>query len=544
MSYLVLARKYRPQNFTDVVGQEVIVDTLAKALTGGRIAHAFLLTGSRGVGKTTVARLLAKALSCEKGVTAEPCGTCVHCKEITLGSSMDVVEIDGASNTSVDNVRELRETIRYLPGSARFKIFIIDEVHMLSNSAFNALLKTLEEPPPHVKFIFATTEAHKIPITILSRCQRYDFRRIRVDTIVSRLESILASEKISIDPAGLLLIAQAAEGGMRDALSLTDQVLSFSPTYASLEDVTRILGLIDRQSIVRTVDALVSGDAQTALNAIDQACTIGHDLKQLMDAVATEFRHLSIAASTGSIKGLADLSPDDLISVDTRAKQTDAQDLQRLFAMALEAIDQVARSEQPKLMVELNFLRMLDRPKIAEVTTIMQAIERLEALSSAPSLRGAIGDVTIQKSSKIAPVEDKWTQFVKAITEQSAALGHHLEHGRATLSQNTLKIEFNQTLHYQRVVAAKLDASFLAAFKQFYGNNTVVEPYLSGTLTTPRETVHEANESATQRAQATLEEETRNHPVVKKALALFGGEIRAVKKTETPLMRPTFSSED
>ncbi|MGA1355022.1 MAG: DNA polymerase III subunit gamma/tau, partial [Candidatus Limnocylindrus sp.] len=227
-SYQVLARKWRPQTFADVAGQESVVRTLQRALDTGRVAHAFLFTGSRGIGKTTLARVLAKSLSCETGITSAPCGACTMCTEITEGKCVDVIEIDGASNTGVDDVRELREVARFLPQRGRFKVFIIDEVHMLSTGAFNALLKTLEEPPPHVKFIFATTEAHKIPVTILSRCQRYDFKRIPTKTIVERLRHVLQAEGIRIDDGGLTIIARAAEGGMRDALSLTDQVIAFA----------------------------------------------------------------------------------------------------------------------------------------------------------------------------------------------------------------------------------------------------------------------------------------------------------------------------
>lgn len=226
MSYLVLARKWRPQTFGDLIGQEHVCRTLQNAIESGRVAHAFLFTGARGVGKTSAARILAKALQCEKGPAAEPCNACPACLEITAGNSVDVFEIDGASNTGVEDIRELRENVKYLPSRCRFKIFIIDEVHMLSTSAFNALLKTLEEPPSHVKFIFATTEPHKVPITILSRCQRFDFKRIPLPKIVDRLRTIVAEEKVAVSEASLTAVARKGDGSMRDSLSTLDQVLA------------------------------------------------------------------------------------------------------------------------------------------------------------------------------------------------------------------------------------------------------------------------------------------------------------------------------
>ena len=545
MSYLVLARKYRPQTFFDVAGQDVIVKTLSKALNSGRIAHAFLFTGSRGVGKTSIARLLAKALACEKGISDTPCGQCSHCLEITNGTSMDVVEIDGASNTSVDDVRALRETIRYQPSSCRFKIFIIDEVHMLSNSAFNALLKTLEEPPAHVKFIFATTESHKIPVTILSRCQRYDFKRLDIETITNRLSHILQIENISIAPEGLLLIAKAAEGGMRDALSLTDQVISFASEHISLEDVTQILGLIDRQNIVQATDALIRSDAKTALEIIHKAMLNGYDLKQLIDGVTTELRHLSIATSIGTIAGFSELSKSEIDLIDQKAKSLDAADLQRLFAMALDSIDTISRSEQPQLMIELAFLRMADRPLMAETSTIMYAISRLEALS-----KGA--DTPIRPTSAAKPeekalntsqislgnIDQTWLRFVNLCIQQITAIGHHLEHARLVNVTNeqdkvVIDIELEQQFHYQSIMEALNNTTLQSLLASIYGKNAQLKPTLAIKEIAPSPstmTITQAREVAQQQAQEALQEQAQNHPVVQKALSLFGGEIRAVKK--------------
>ncbi|MCC7071584.1 MAG: DNA polymerase III subunit gamma/tau [Deltaproteobacteria bacterium] len=382
MSYQVLARKYRPQSFADVAGQEAVVGTLMRALDGGRVAHAFLFTGSRGVGKTTLARILAKCLVCAQGVTSKPCGTCTLCTGVAQGSLVDVVEIDGASNNSVEQVRDLQEVARFQPQLARFRIFIIDEVHMLSTSAFNALLKILEEPPPHVKFVFATTEPHKIPVTILSRCQRYDFKRLPQKVIVARLKQVLALEAVSISDGGLEVIARAAEGGMRDALSLADQVLSFAGTGgATPEQVTEALGIIDRRSIVRAVEAAIGADAKEALAVVDEAWARGHDLRQLLASVAEELRHLCVASATGSVKGFADLTDEELGRIDARAHELDGKDLTRLFGIALDGIDPTARAEDPRLAVELVLLRMCGRPPLAEALAVSEAILRLEALA-------------------------------------------------------------------------------------------------------------------------------------------------------------------
>ena len=294
MSYLVLARKYRPGNFSDIIGQEHVVRTLENAIRMDRVHHAFLFTGARGVGKTTSARALARALNCDKGPTSDPCGECPSCREITQGISPDVIEIDGASNRGVGDVRELRESVRYLPSKGRYKLYIIDEVHMLTTEAFNALLKTLEEPPEHVKFIFATTEPQKIPVTILSRCQRFDFRRVGLPVLVEHLRGILAKEGVELSAGALTTIAREAQGSVRDAMSLLDQVLSYAGEELNDAAVTQALGVVDRQAIFELADAIFSRNAPKVLDSVAEVEARGHDLSDLVTLLVEHLRDVMV----------------------------------------------------------------------------------------------------------------------------------------------------------------------------------------------------------------------------------------------------------
>ncbi|MBL8919121.1 MAG: DNA polymerase III subunit gamma/tau [Myxococcaceae bacterium] len=387
MSYTVLARKYRPQAFEEMTGQEHVVRTVENAIKLDRVAHAYLFAGPRGVGKTTAARLLARALNCEKGPTANPCGACRACTEIRDGISTDVQEIDGASNNGVENVREIRENAKYQPQRDRYKIYIIDEVHMLSGAAFNALLKTLEEPPGHVKFIFATTEAHKLPDTILSRCQRHNFRRISQASMLKRLKEIAQAEQVKVSESALSLIVRQSEGGMRDALSLLDQILSACGNEPKDEDVAETLGTIDRTVVHGIAKALVTRDAAIVLKHTEELWNRGVDLRRLAEELAWWLRHLFVARATGA-------APDELADTDREAvvalaRDADAAQLARLFDVVHTGVWEIARAPQPRLAFEMTLLKALHLAPAASIPELVARVERLA--SGQPVAAGAPG---------------------------------------------------------------------------------------------------------------------------------------------------------
>lgn len=386
MTYTVLARKYRPQTFADLVGQEHVTRTLSNALTTGRVAHAFLFTGVRGVGKTTSARILAKALNCASGPTPLPCNVCDACREITAGTDMDVLEMDGASNNSVDDVRRLQESIPYRPARDNFKVVIVDEVHMLSTGAFNAFLKTLEEPPPHVKFIFATTEIHKVPVTIRSRCQRYDFRLIPQAVVAKRVRDILIDEGIDADDAAVAIVAREAAGSMRDALTLLDQIVAFSGSTLRGEEVARSLGLADRSRMQSMVAAVLDGDARTVLEHVrglaEQGIDLVHFTKQLVELA----RDLVVVRVTGEdARELVDLVDEEWAEAKALAARVDSLEMQRVFQALSRIVDDVARSSLPRMVLEMGLVRIATRPPLRDLAEVVSRLEALE--SGAPVQR-------------------------------------------------------------------------------------------------------------------------------------------------------------
>ena len=369
MDYQVSARKYRPSTFDDVIGQPHIVQTLLNAVSTKRIAHAYLFSGTRGVGKTTVARILAKALNCEQGPTGHPCNSCPNCQEIMQGSSVDVVEIDGASNTSVEDVREIRENVKFSPFRGQYRVYIIDEVHMLSNSAFNALLKTLEEPPAHVVFIFATTEIHKIPATILSRCQHYNFRRIAQAEIIERLRHVVEQEHLALEERSLVALARASEGSLRDALSLLDQAVAFGGKTIGHHDLEILLGAVPHELVQGLVNAVMAQDSPRALTVLASLLDQGHDLRAFCADVVEQFRHLLVASvvpATTELRSLIETSEEDVARLATMAKALTPEQLQELLTIFTQAEDSLRLSTHPRFVMEaaaIRATRLLSRPE-------------------------------------------------------------------------------------------------------------------------------------------------------------------------------------
>ncbi|WP_437279217.1 DNA polymerase III subunit gamma/tau [Sorangium sp. So ce375] len=381
MSYVVLARKWRPQSFEDLVGQEHVSTTLGNAIARDRVAHAFLFTGVRGVGKTTSARILAKALNCVHGPTATPCQKCAPCAEITVGADVDVQEIDGASYNGVDEVRKLQESLPYRPARDRFKIFIVDEVHMLSNAAWNAFLKTLEEPPPHVKFIFATTEVHKVPVTILSRCQRYDFKLIGAQAIAARLRWVLDQEKIPADDPALSALAREAAGSMRDAMSLLDQVIAWVGTSGdriTAEGVAKVLGVADRVVLHRLAGALVDGDPAACVRIVGELAQEGYDLPHVARDFLAHLRDLVVAKVCEDPAPLLDLADEEVADARALAARADADDLTRLHQGFSRAFDDIARSGQPRAALEMALVRLARRPPLLPIDELLRRLGDLE----------------------------------------------------------------------------------------------------------------------------------------------------------------------
>lgn len=373
MSYLVLARKWRPQSFEEIVGQDHVSTTLRNAIRTGRTAHAYIFAGARGVGKTTTARILAKALNCAEGPTETPCNRCTSCLEITGSRSMDVLEIDGASNRGIDQIRDLRENVRYTPTQGKYKVYIIDEVHMLTKEAFNALLKTLEEPPAHVVFIFATTEVHKVPITILSRCQRFDFKRVPMDMIVGHLKKMLAGESVRADDECLYIVAQKAEGSLRDSISLLDQLIAFGGEDLKADDARLVLGLVDREMYFRALEIVRAHDQPGILALVEQVVDGGYDLQEFILGWLAHLRKLLLIASGSSAQG--ELTPEEAGRYRAQARGLDDRDLLRMMNLLIDAEATMKRSTQSRLILEMACLRLCQMDSTVRLEEVIKLLE-------------------------------------------------------------------------------------------------------------------------------------------------------------------------
>jgi DNA polymerase III subunit gamma/tau len=554
MSYLVLARKWRPQNFDDIVGQEPITRTLRNAIRAQRIAHAYLFAGVRGVGKTTAARVLAKALNCEKGPTPNPCNQCTHCQEITAGNCIDVLEIDGASNRGIDEIRQIIENVRYQPAQCRFKIYVIDEVHQITKDAFNALLKTLEEPPPSVKFILATTEPHRLPETILSRCQRYDFRRIPLREIVRRLTEISKREGLKITDNAFVLVAREADGSMRDAQSLLEQVLacvqpggdSGKETAVDEALLREILGLAERRILYDLSHAVIQGNARNCIELIAQVVVEGRDLCRLSRDLVEHFRNLlvvrliqdrgqpteDLSLRSSVSDRLLDLPDQEIEDLRIQVADLTVEILLDYFDFMAAGDEDVARSGNPRFALETVLIRLATLPKTLPIAQLLERLEKLEkklpAAVPAPSVTVPERSSQPPQAVNASPASGffagdqagLWQNFVSFVGKEKKFLASHLEAGAALeLPPGQLKIGVAERHHLNYLQDPDNLAILRSLAKRFFGDDVAV-------LITAAESESPARQGEAMVSGAMNE----GSPMVKEALRIFGGSIKTVRR--------------
>lgn len=444
MSYTALYRKWRPTSFEEVRGQDHIVKTLKNQINSGRIGHAYLFCGTRGTGKTSIAKIFARAVNCEHPVDGSPCGECSMCRQIAEGASLNVVEIDAASNNGVENIRDIREQVQYPPTDGRYRVYIIDEVHMLSIGAFNALLKTLEEPPSYVIFILATTEVHKIPITILSRCQRYDFKRISIDTIAGRLAELTQAEQIDVDDRALRYVARAADGSMRDALSLLDQCVAFHfGEKLTYDNVLEVLGAVDNRVFSKLFQAVLASDTKACIRELEEMIIQGRDLSQLVNDFVWYMRNLLIAKTTDEPGDMLDMSEENLAVLKEEATGVDTETLMRYIRIFSELSGQLRYASQKRILVEIAFIKLTTPSMEQNLDSILQRITLLEQkmqempdnLQKLASLAPAAGQAASSKTAVVeTPPEPKTVSLPPAQYEDLMLM--RKEWGRiASLSQ-------------------------------------------------------------------------------------------------------------
>lgn len=547
--YTVLARRYRPGGFSDLIGQEAISQVLTNAIKHNRVAHAYLFTGARGVGKTSAARILAKALNCEKGPSTSPCGTCSICTAIATGEDVDVLEIDGASNRGIDEVREIRNNVQYRPSRSRFKIYIIDEVHMLTGPAFNALLKTLEEPPAHVKFIFATTEVQKIPITILSRCQRFDFSSIGTKQIAAHLQEITSKEGLEAEPDAIELIARRAGGSMRDAQSLLDQALSFSNGKITRDEVHRLIGAVDENHIMDLAEAILKGESAKVLELMDQTNSKGLQMGELVEQMISFWRDLMVFVSSNQIPPDASIatSQHDRFKNMARAIPLDTVlaglDVLSLTKMRLKA------THQPRIMVEFGLIRLSRLANLIPVQQILQQLQSggIPTVGQTPNQQQAASPEGLKKKlinesgGIILPQSEQpevrlssenissiWPQVIEST---GPMLGNELKKaGTPAISgPNALVIEFsrqyNQALEYCSDPARILRIQ--NALGKITGQSWVVR-VASKVVTNPEELVEETPavvEPVVSKPKVNPKDAAEKEPLVQRALEIFNAQI-------------------
>lgn len=535
--YEVLARKWRPKQFAEVVGQEHVTTTLQNAIAQNRLAHAYLFVGPRGIGKTSIARIFAKALNCVKGPTATPCDTCDSCREIAESRSLDVLEIDGASNNGVEQVRELRDTVRYAPAKGKFKIYIIDEVHMLTTAAFNALLKTLEEPPAHVKFIFATTEPQKVLPTILSRCQRFDLRRIPAKLIVEHLKKIAKQEKVAIDEPGLAAIARGAEGGLRDAESALDQLISFCGDKIAEPDVLSVFGLVAHDKLAALTNALVDGDTNTALRVLKELDEVGKDLQRLLADLLDHYRNLLVVTLGSENAAALDVPESELELLQAQAKRIDADAVLRVIDELAGAEGRLRYALSKRVFFEIALIKAI---KARELVGIEGVLKKLNDLKGQLGTGAVAAAPPATKPGTTTSVEEAWAYAVEHLSKVTPLARTYLVGTRLLgLRGNVLVIGFDPEFADRREFVStgrniellqgklkeKLRMDVALKFE-------VVETGLPVAPTAPvaKPATRTASPVASPPPGKVNLEEFKNDPLIKKALEIFKGQIVEVRK--------------
>ncbi len=563
MEYQVSARKWRPQRFDDIIGQGHVTRTLQNAIKNNRIAHAYIFSGSRGVGKTTTARILAKALNCVNGPTPEPCNNCSPCKEITSGVSTDVLEIDGASNTGVDDVRDLRENVKYAPMHGKYKVYIIDEVHMLSNSAFNALLKTLEEPPAHAIFVFATTEVHKIPTTVLSRCQHFNFKRLTLIEIVDRLRLISEKDGIDINDNGLAVIAKAADGSMRDSLSILDQVVSFCGKKVDEKEIADILGVINKDIIFSFIGKLKERDSAGLVKVIREVQDCGYDVRQFCNNLIEQIRNIMIAKVSSSPDELIELSKDAVDEIKKLAEGFSMEEIQLFFSIFSKVQEEVRWSPYPWMSLEMAAVKAVHIPSFKNIDKLIELVssrsgntddfnQKTEDKTQNTEDRGLKTEGRNQKSEvRSQKAEDavrmpikrgdvnygvreanelnngkgssiNWEELVNSIKERKPNIGSYLEQGElVNASDSELVIGFGER------------SSFLIGLIERDDNKKILKNLINDIYHKEMRLrfIKIALNSNKENGSPSDEKAADINPLVKDALNIFGGKLLGVRKT-------------
>jgi DNA polymerase III subunit gamma/tau len=519
MSYTALARKWRPKTFSELVGQEHVRRALVNALESGRVHHAFLFTGTRGVGKTTIARILAKCLNCEAGITATPCGTCSACREIDGGRFPDLIEVDAASRTKVDDTRELLDNVQYAPSRGRFKVYLIDEVHMLSTHSFNALLKTLEEPPPHVKFLLATTDPQKLPVTVLSRCLQFNLKRLPAAEIGAQLRRILAEEQVPYDAAAVTLIAQAADGSMRDALSLLDQLIAFGAGKAVESEARAMLGTVARDHVLRIAESLAGGEAACVLRIAQALEEFAPDYAQVLDELA------ALLVRVGLHQAVSDYAGDELYApelIAPLAARLAPEDVQLFYQTAIIGRRDLPLAPDPKSGFEMTLLRMLAfRPAAAAAAALPLATAAAQGVASATGARAEGAAAALPATPATTPEAAGWADIVSQLELTGAArqlAGHCVYLGRQGAVVSLSLDPRSQTLR-----TAATEEKLAQALTRHFGAPVRLEFHAATVagLETPAQARRRASEAELEAARRAFED----NPDVKGLRERFGATV-------------------